>query len=85
MVLITSVSMASLSFRILNDPQNEMEPGDAGRQFGSYVHVPWGVPEAIDLLVSEAEKGRVVDVFTGWSREVKRNLEELRDSAESSR
>ena len=56
MVLITSVSMALLSFRILIDPQNEMEPDDAGRQFGSYVHVAWGVPEAIDFLVSEAEK-----------------------------
>ena len=56
MVLITSASMALLSVRILSDPQNEIEPGDAGRQFGSYVHVAWGVPEAIDFLASEAER-----------------------------
>ena len=57
MVLITSASMALLSVRILSDPQNEIEPDDAGRQFGSYVHVAWGVPEAIAFLVSETEKG----------------------------
>ena len=51
MVLITSVSMALLSFRILSDPKNEMEADDAGRQFGSYVHVA-----AIDFLASEAER-----------------------------
>ncbi len=68
MVLITSISMALLSFRILNDPQNEIEPDDAGRQFGSYVHVAWGVPEAIDFLVSEAkrQKGFVLLTDPFW-------------------
>ena len=69
MVLITSVSMASLSLRILNDPQNEIESDDAGRKFGSYVHVAWGVPEAIDFLVSEAERQKgfvlLTDPFWG--------------------
>ncbi len=54
-LLIAMVPMAFLSARILSDPENEIEPDDAGRQFGSYVHVAWGVPEAIQLLVSEAE------------------------------
>ena len=55
-VLVALAPMVLLSFRILADPENEIEPDDAGRQFGSYVHVAWGVPEAIEFLAAEGEK-----------------------------
>ena len=55
-VALAAGSMALLSIRILRDPRGAIEPGDSGQLFGSYVHLGWGVPEAIDLLASEARR-----------------------------
>ena len=59
-------------------PIYTVEPGDLTAIF-SHAQAP--IPSSLVI----DEQGRVVDVFTGWSREVKRHLDELGDSAAASR
>ena len=59
-VMLAAGPMAWQSAAVLQNPKENILPGDSGYFLGTYAHTGFGVREAIDFLISEARKGRFV-------------------------
>ena len=59
-VVLAAGPMARQSVAVLQNPKENIPPGDSGYFLGTYAHTGFGVREAIDFLISEARKGQFV-------------------------
>ena len=59
-VMLAAGPMAWQSAAVLQNPKENILPGDSGYFLGTYAHTGFGVREAIDFLISEARKGQFV-------------------------